>query len=559
LLYSLYAHLVYGLPTYQFDTVLHEKSLFFEKPYSHYVVSKIHTRKFDFDVASKELEKEFKKFGFKQRPVGDFVRLHISKDNAKIEEKLNKSEFRNALSDYQKANYYFKTGQIIYYLKTIIVSRINSTTWFPFIASLLISIVWAFFIRSMDIFRPESWRTIGVTFLISCFFVFVAHAMYDFIDLYFEFNLNGEALHDFMYCFLVIGGTEEFVKLLPWMIILYYKKGFKEPYDYILYASISALGFAFVENLHYLDNYYNTTSRMIMSVTSHMFDASIVAYGFILMKFKYANKKWKSVLPFLGFVLAALSHGFYDFWLLNDSFGDYSIITYVFFFLSLHIWMFFKNNAINHSPFFTRSKRVDKNFLMDFLTVSILVVWMLEYFIISVNYGSLYGNSDIVHRTFIVGLFLIYISFTLQKVELEFGIWKKLSWSKSISNVFEFSMLSQTKEMEDAVGLKLRFFTSKSNKYIGDKLPISGEIIQTFTVDSSNSWYLVQLKTELRFQNFHPKHILIRTKSDYESIYDDKIEILFLLVPHESMLFDIDLKSKDLRYVGAVFSRPIEY
>ena len=48
------------------------------------------------------------------------------------------------------------------------------------------------------------------------------------------------------------GLSEEIIKIIPVLIILKTTKFINEPIDYIIYSSISALGFAFIENIQYI-------------------------------------------------------------------------------------------------------------------------------------------------------------------------------------------------------------------------------------------------------------------------------------------------------------------
>ena len=59
--------------------------------------------------------------------------------------------------------------------------------------------------------------------------------------------------HLFLYAVFVIGGIEETAKLLPFLIFAIRFKAFDENLDGIIYASFIALGFAAMENLHYLE------------------------------------------------------------------------------------------------------------------------------------------------------------------------------------------------------------------------------------------------------------------------------------------------------------------
>lgn len=540
------------------DTTNYIDSSFYNSPYSHYVSALTCLKFGKFAEAEFHLKQEIKKFGYSKRSVNELAELYFNTNQSKLREILKNPLFEKQLSYSDQTKYYFILKDFLSYFATQLSNQYSAANWFAIFTALLISIVWMIYLRSMDIFKPEKWSDIILIFIIGGLCTFLCLPFYEFSSLVLDFHINGEAWNDFLYCVVVIGGSEELVKFLPWFLLLLFKKSFKEPFDYILYASVSALGFACVENWQYLSEIQNTVNRMIIAVVSHMFDASIVAYGFILMTFKYKQYKWRYILPLIGFILAAISHGFYDFWLISDAVDDYKIITYLFFIISLHIWMFFKNNAINHSQFFTTQINLNKNYLLDLLTISILSIWMIEYLISSSFYGTAIANAGIYYKAMIIGLFLIYMSFTIYKVELKFGSWNKfnfLNWNALF--LLPFSDNMEDEEFEEIPeNLELRFFTSKSNQYIGNLLPISGKIERNIEVDDTR-WYLISLNSPLHFQLYHPKHVIIRPKSKNQSLNDDKIEIIFLLIPNGDLLYKKNLSVKDLRYVGTVYSRPI--
>ena len=461
-------------------------------------------------------------------------------------------------SDQLKNDYYFSHGHWGLYFQNIIESRILSVSWLTFLAALLVSFVWIIFLRSMDVFNREKWQPIVIVFIGGALFTHLCLAFYDAAELYFHFTINGEALNDFMYCFTVIGGGEELVKLLPWLLFALFSKRMKEPYDYLFYASISALGFAFAENLMYLEDTGNIVGRTIMSSVGHMFFASIVAYAFILAKYRYKQRIWKILTPILGFIAAALAHGFYDFWLISDAVSDFSFVTTLFFILSLHVWFFFKNNALNNSGFFSGSNAYNANFQQDLLTFSLLAILMVEYIMVSWKYGADDGNNRIRSSVILVFMFLIYVSVMLQRFDLKKGVWNKWRFRMPAFSRSIFGMSSDDDEDDqDFIGLKLRLFAPKSNPYIGDKLPKSGVCVQKIEVNGQGGWYVFQLNSPINYNNYVSTHIILKNKYPNRTLSDPKIEIYFLFIPDIHLLESENLNVKQLRYAGRAYSMPI--
>ena len=479
--------------------------------------------------------------------------------NAFISHPNHRSKIDLAFREY----YHFSQGNIIEYTHTIYDGRIKHVQFFAFFPALIISFIWLIYLWKIDVFNPEKWHHLLFVFSLGTIFTFLCLPLYDIARYWFHFGINGEATNDFMYSFIVIGGSEELVKFLPWFLFAIVSKRLKEPFDYILYASVAALGFAFAENWMYLENVNNITIRGLMSTVGHMFDASIIAYSYILCRFRYKDKKWRILLPFAGFILAALSHGFYDFWLISPAIQNLSFVTMIFFVISLHIWFLFKNNALNHSTFHMSSVQLNTIFLQDLITVSMIGLFMLEYTLFSLEYGAIKGNKNLVSHASVVALFIIYFNHQVDQLKIKKGIWDKFSLKLPpiITSFFSFARLRNRNEAAEDddrnyIGKSLTFYTSKSNKYIGNQLPISGTVTHSITVDDNESWYAVELHTNLIYSNYVKNCALIHVFNAEESLLKDKVQLVFLLVPNMELLKESNLKMKDFRYTGKVYSRP---
>ena len=120
------------------------------------------------------------------------------------------------------------------------------------------------------------------------------------------------------YAMLGIGPIEELAKLIPFLLVVVRFKAFDDPMDGIIYASFIALGYAAVENYHYLD-FLTTTeafARGFAAPVIHIVFASIWAHWITR-----ARLDGKSITrpAFLGFLVAACLHGFYDFMVLRHA------------------------------------------------------------------------------------------------------------------------------------------------------------------------------------------------------------------------------------------------
>jgi hypothetical protein len=255
------------------------------------------------------------------------------------------------------------------------------------------------------------------------FFLLGVYFLSDFINQFLHFDLNGKMVNDFFYCVFGIGAVEELMKIIPLLLLIRFTKAVHEPYDYILYASLSALGFAFIENLKYFDerNLNIIHGRALASTVSHMFDSSIIAYGLILNRYK---RKYNPGLNFmLFFLLAALAHGFYDFWLINKAARDFSIFTILFLIVGISVWDTFLNNALNNSDFFDKDKQLEAPKLRAYLIYSLSGILLFEYAALSIKYGPSVGGNNLFSSIYGGTYLLLFISSSLSRFKLVKGKW----------------------------------------------------------------------------------------------------------------------------------------
>jgi RsiW-degrading membrane proteinase PrsW (M82 family) len=125
---------------------------------------------------------------------------------------------------------------------------------------------------------------------------------------------NGPAL--FAYAMLAIGPIEEASKMLPFLAFVMRFRAFDEPLDGIVYASFIALGYAAVENYHYLEflSGWEAVARGFAGPVIHILFASIWAYWITLARLEGRPIGAPAAK---GFMLAAGLHGLYDYLVLR--------------------------------------------------------------------------------------------------------------------------------------------------------------------------------------------------------------------------------------------------
>jgi len=312
----------------------------------------------------------------------------------------------------------------IYHLTEKVIEKNN--IYYAVVISFLISLVWLLYIVRLDIFNKEKKRHILIIFVLSILVTLLTDFPYNFIHSL-GFRNAPNAISSFLYSVFGIGLIEETIKLIPVLLMLKFSKAIDEPFDYILYASVSALGFAFIENTMYLNfgGLEIISARALYATVAHMAFSSILAYGLFMNKFKHTKAH-----PFLTFVVfylvAIFAHGFYDFWLINQTVSNFSGITTLFLLISIHVWFVIINNTINTSNYYVEKQHVNNDRLKKYLILSLLSIFMLSYIYVALKTNSDKANLFLLESVFVYGYVIFYLVATLTKYNLVAGLLKPI-------------------------------------------------------------------------------------------------------------------------------------
>jgi len=116
---------------------------------------------------------------------------------------------------------------------------------------------------------------------------------------------------------LTVSSTEEILKFLVVMLIIYPNKYFDEPFDGIVYSVFVGMGFATAENLTFVlqGSASLALMRMLSAVPAHFVFAVIM--GYYLGKAK-SNKKAQLLFIVLSILIPIIFHALYDYFLFID-------------------------------------------------------------------------------------------------------------------------------------------------------------------------------------------------------------------------------------------------
>jgi RsiW-degrading membrane proteinase PrsW (M82 family) len=202
-------------------------------------------------------------------------------------------------------------------------------------------IVIIFYVYIKDKFEKEPKKLLLYTFLLGAIIsVFISTILYTLTNYTLPKAQEFSVLDQFLKAFFVVALIEEFSK---YVIVRYYnqpKPAFNEPFDGIIYAVMVSMGFAFVENIFYVleGGVSVALLRAFTAVPAHATFGIIMGYFMGKAKFSKKPIKWNLI----GFSVAILFHGSYDFFLFINFIPGISIGA----FISLTVGIILSKRAI---------------------------------------------------------------------------------------------------------------------------------------------------------------------------------------------------------------------
>lgn len=163
---------------------------------------------------------------------------------------------------------------------------------------------------------------------------------------YFFIPFLGESHTDFIKLFGVVGPVEEISKLIAFYLILNFTKDKQvssHPARFMFYFAMVGLGFAVIENVHYMQRYGNWVlpTRLFSATIAHMIFGLLLGYWAglgTITKRKFEDRSVFGVLSnrykrfrkftyvFCGLFVASFYHGMYNYNLATSMFSSKIIL-----------------------------------------------------------------------------------------------------------------------------------------------------------------------------------------------------------------------------------------
>lgn len=270
----------------------------------------------------------------------------------------------------------FRQGDLAQYLRLMFVEPLRRVQLGGVLAALLIGLTWFVYFWRIDIFEQEPLVISLAALILGGAATFLTFPLGDGLFALNAVKLNGQWLNDLIYSVLHIGVVEEAAKFLPVVLVVLFSRQVNEPVDLVIYGSLSALGFATLENVLYFTQYglHIAYSRFLTATVLHMSMTGFISYCWA--KARYIRIR-NPILPVLGgFALAAVAHGLYDYFILGPL--NFGILSIGILLLLAVVYGRIINNCLNFSPFFkerpARYERLSNYSLMFSAAVVLLVI-----------------------------------------------------------------------------------------------------------------------------------------------------------------------------------------
>lgn len=166
-----------------------------------------------------------------------------------------------------------------------------------------------YYFHRKDYARPEPWRHIWITLILSALFVLPVAFIEIGLGRLTGLSEEGDHWQVLLYSMFVVSLVEESSKLLALRVYAYRKDEFDEKIDGLVYGAASGAGFAILENIFYVFEHGIAVGimRAFLSVPLHVFTGVLIGYGLIRLKLEGTYTRIA-----LLFALSVAVHGAYD-------------------------------------------------------------------------------------------------------------------------------------------------------------------------------------------------------------------------------------------------------
>jgi RsiW-degrading membrane proteinase PrsW (M82 family) len=370
------------------------------------------------DLAEQHLDREIQLGGNVAGAYSNLAQLYYAtKQYSELKKIAASPETRNFVPMEIRRFLALREGRYVDYVREALAFR--GATAYGLLGAVLMLGAWFVYLQQIDGFEPKRLRYSGLILaggmIFSCFSVLLYDA--------FAFGLhpNDTYQKDLLYYVLVVGLIEESLKVLPVLLVLWLTPAIDRPVDYIIYGSVSALGFAVMENLLPGAEWRPGTisTRALGAVILHMMETSLIMYGLFYARYRVKEKPLQYFL--LAFGAACVIHGFSDF----SAAKGWGALAFLIMIYCIRQYGIFINVTLNLSR--RNQDQPNRRFeVTEYLCYSLAAIIMLQYVVSAVKYGPSNANSAFLWTAFFSYFWLCVILVNLGSFDARKRQWLPL-------------------------------------------------------------------------------------------------------------------------------------
>lgn len=490
--------------------------------------------------------------GCKEDAVAFFSRLCYNNVNYKGFDKLyNDQSLRGFIPPFIKQDYAYRMHYFFDYFLIDFQIIFSGTKPYVLFSALLILCLWLFFLRSIDVFEKEKPNHVIFAFALSLIGFLLSSLLYDLANNELHFNFDGTVANDFLYSVFGIGLIEEFVKILPLLIILRVKKIKCEPLDYIFYAGTGALVFSVLEDVMYFnrESLRVIYSRAIFTSLSHIADTAIIAYFMVLGKFYY--KKHRLLLFLSGFLIACLFHGIYDLFAINEEVKNWFIPSFI---LLLEAWIFVHivNNCLNNSPNHSADIRLNTRNVAIVVSGGLFLNIILVYLHTALNISGQYATWMLFMALIYYSYIIFFFNVTINRIDIFPGEWNRFSLRYFLDPKVFFAGIHT--HYYSVPGKKIRFSAyGKRTQNILSYLPLITTVDKRIKISDYTGWFVCNLEYPIVLGGRQFYRLYFRTKDKNEPLGPEDRATIAIYILKNPDIKEENITLKDLVFIDWVF------
>jgi hypothetical protein len=298
-------------------------------------------------------------------------------------------------------------------LNSLFLAAIGFNTYLVFISILLVA-AFLYFLHKADIFDGAPFINKLAFAVFGGLAIILRWPLWLILDKLDITVLGYGMWSDLIYCLVKVAFVDEFLKAIPFIILLLFTSKINEPFDFLKYICISALGYACIDNLMHCYEYDTViiTQRFFYTALTQVFYSALLTYVFMLNDYIYKRPQLIAALAAYG--AAVLIHGIFQFLLVNEYFittyGQHVVWTEAFVAFMLLGQMF--NTAISNSGYYTLNRQKLLLRAAVIFVLSILGIFILSAGLVFLKHGNSASVIFVKDNVIYLVLLVLYTSST---------------------------------------------------------------------------------------------------------------------------------------------------